>query len=72
MKVERRKPTQAEWAAITSSRPVVRKVLERGQATQPDSAEARLKNNNYFYFRRKPAIVAGYETRSIAHGKILW
>ncbi len=29
MKVERRQPTRAEWAAITSPRPVVRWVLER-------------------------------------------
>jgi hypothetical protein len=26
MKVERRKPTRAEWARITSSRPVVRRI----------------------------------------------
>jgi hypothetical protein len=31
VKRERRQPTRAEWAAITSSRPVVRKVLERGE-----------------------------------------
>ena len=29
MKVERRKLTAREWAAVTSSRPVVRRVLER-------------------------------------------
>jgi hypothetical protein len=31
MRVERRQPTRAEWAAITSTRPVVRKVLDRDQ-----------------------------------------
>ena len=31
MKRERRQPTPREWAAITSSRPVVRKVMDLPQ-----------------------------------------
>jgi hypothetical protein len=38
VKIERRKPTRAEWAAITSSRPVVR-VLERGESSRPENRD---------------------------------
>jgi hypothetical protein len=34
MRMERRQPTRAEWAAITSSRPVVRRVLS-GRPEKP-------------------------------------
>jgi hypothetical protein len=37
MRHERRnKLTRAEWAAITSSRPVVRRMLDRGESTRPE------------------------------------
>lgn len=36
MRRECRQPTRAEWAAVTSSRPVVRKVLERGESRRPE------------------------------------
>ena len=39
MKIERRRKLAArEWAAITSSRPVVRRVLERPEARRPESS----------------------------------
>jgi hypothetical protein len=38
MKRERRKPTRAEWKRITSARPVVRRVVERGDSTRPEKA----------------------------------
>ncbi len=40
MKVERRKLTACEWATITSSRPVVCKVLDRGKAWPPESSDS--------------------------------
>lgn len=38
MKRERRQPTPREWKRITSGRPVVRRVLDRGKAesTRPE------------------------------------
>jgi hypothetical protein len=36
MKRERRQPTPTEWKRITSARPVVRRVLERGKFTRPE------------------------------------
>lgn len=37
MKIERRKDlTAREWAAITSARPVVRRVLDRGQSRRAE------------------------------------
>jgi hypothetical protein len=39
--IERRnKLTRAEWAAITSSRPVIRKVLDRGNYTRAEKMES--------------------------------
>jgi hypothetical protein len=41
MKLERRrKLTKAEWAAITSSRPVLQRVLDRGEAASLFSSKA--------------------------------
>ncbi len=39
MKRERRKPTRAEWAAITSKRPVVRRIA-RPEQKKADKAQA--------------------------------
>jgi hypothetical protein len=41
MRRERRQPTRAEWAAITSRRPVVRRVLERRpQSSRPENRQS--------------------------------
>jgi hypothetical protein len=39
MRVERRLPTPREWAAITSRRPIVHRVLRRRSSGRPDKSQ---------------------------------
>lgn len=41
MKRERRKPTRAEWAAVTSKRPVVWKFRKEKQPERKESGDGR-------------------------------